>query len=64
MHKGNIWAENAYIMRMGNFMCLRIIQSNVMATTHPRVGIFHRTVVPTNYEAPADSIDVREDEAE
>jgi hypothetical protein len=34
-----------------------------MATTQPRVGIFHRTVVPTNFEEPPDSIDVREDEA-
>ena len=51
-------------MRMGNFMCLRIIPSTVMATTQPRVGIFHRTVVPTNFEGLPESIDVREDEAE
>ena len=42
------------IMRMGNFMCPGGIGRFVMAARPRRAGIRHLTVVPANYEPPAE----------
>jgi len=44
-------------MRMGNYLCLWAERSVVMSATESSFGMRHLTVVPTNFEPPAEGVD-------
>ncbi|UWG47220.1 hypothetical protein HSRCO_0932 [Halanaeroarchaeum sp. HSR-CO] len=55
--RGEYHRRRPCIMRMGNFMWVGTIGSDVMAATPSRPGIHHVTVVPTNFEETAEESD-------